>query len=77
MIHDLTSLARARESQIRLEVQSRQRRSGRKRRRRRTLSALVRRAACRLGTWMVTTGRRLECYDVPLRAQLVRRPRNA
>lgn len=69
MIHDLITLARARESQIRQQANGHQRlprlprlpRPPRNRRSR--VSALVRRATCRLGSWMVTVGRRLECYD--------------
>lgn len=65
MIHDLTTLARARERQIRQSVNGHRRVSLRRGRRNR-LSALVRRASCRLGGWMVTVGRRLECYELPL-----------
>lgn len=63
MIHDLSILARARESQIRQQVQARQVHPRYVRRRRGVTAALVRRAACRLGSWLVVIGRRLECYD--------------
>lgn len=62
MIHDLPTLARAREREIRRAVLDDARRV-RRNPRRSVLSALVRRTACRLGTWMVSVGRRLECYD--------------
>ncbi len=65
MIHDLHSLARARERQIQLSVNG-HRRVARRSRRRNRAAALVRRAACRLGSWMVSVGRRLECYELPL-----------
>lgn len=64
MIHDLITLARARESQIRQQVNGRGPLPWRNPRRRRRIAALVRRVTCRLGGWMVAVGRRLECYEL-------------
>lgn len=66
MFHDLSMLARARERDLQREVSSR--RVGRLPRRRaaRRLSRIVGRAMCRLGSVMVSFGRRLECYELRL-----------
>ncbi len=62
MIHNLSMLARAREQQIRFEVLARQEIPRPNRSRRTVLARLATRAVCRLGTILVTIGKRLECY---------------
>lgn len=66
MINDLYSLARAREREIRQQVRARQELPRRGQSRRRFVSRMARRAVGRLGSSLVTIGKRLECYELRL-----------
>lgn len=66
MFHDLSMLARARERDLQREVSNRQARRLPRRRPARRLSRIVGRAMCRMGSVLVSVGRRLECYELRL-----------
>jgi hypothetical protein len=66
MFNNLSMLARAREQALKREADARRENRVRRKKRRSRLSRIAGQAMYRLGSSLVSIGRRLECYEIKL-----------